>query len=109
MSKPADSSRSERRRAQVAERRSDRRTRAHPRWVASALGTAFLLSGAAGLVHEVVWVRLLGFVFGVTELAVATVLAAFMGGLALGSWFVGAYSERLADRRRAYAWLEIGI
>src|SRR5262245_55415630 len=109
MPKTADSSRSERRRAQLAERRSDRRERTHPRWVASALGAAFLFSGAAGLVHEVVWVRLLGFVFGVTELAMATVLAAFMGGLALGSWLVGGRSERLTDRRRAYAWLEIGI
>jgi spermidine synthase len=109
MPKPADSSRSERRRAQLAERRSDRRERAYPKWVASALGVAFLLSGAAGLVHEVVWVRLLGFVFGVTELAIATVLAAFMGGLALGSWLAGTRSARFADRRRAYAWLEIGI
>jgi spermidine synthase len=109
MSKPADSSRSERRRAQLAERRSDRRERAVPKGASAALGVAFLLSGAAGLVHEVVWVRLLGFVFGVTELAIATVLAAFMGGLALGSWIVGARSERFADRRRAYAWLEIAI
>jgi spermidine synthase len=109
MPRPADSSRSARRRAQLAERRSDRRERAFPKGVAPALGVAFLLSGAAGLVHEVVWVRLLGFVFGVTELAIATVLAAFMGGLALGSWLVGTRSDRIADRRRAYAWLEIAI
>ena len=67
MPRPADSSRSERRRAQLAERRGERRERGHPKWVAPALGAAFLLSGAAGLVHEVVWVRLLGFVFGVTR------------------------------------------
>ena len=109
MPRTADSSRRERRRAQIAERRGGRRERAHPRWVGTALGVAFLLSGAAGLVHEVVWVRLLGFVFGVTEMAMATVLAAFMGGLALGSWLVGTRSDRFADRRRAYAWLEIAI
>ncbi len=74
-----------------------------------ALALAFLVSGAAGLIHEVVWVRLLGFVFGVSELAMATVLAAFMSGLALGSWLVGSRSARIADRRRTYAWLEIGI
>jgi spermidine synthase len=109
MAKPADSSRSARRRTQLAERRVERRERAAPKGISTALGVAFLLSGAAGLVHEVVWVRLLGFVFGVTELAIATVLAAFMGGLALGSWVVGTRSERFADRRRAYAWLEIAI
>lgn len=54
MPRAADSSRSERRRAQLAERRGDRRERAHPKWVSTALGVAFLLSGAAGLVHEVV-------------------------------------------------------
>jgi spermidine synthase len=75
----------------------------------AALAVAFALSGGAGLIHEVVWVRLLGLLFGVSELAVATVLAAFMGGLALGSYWVGLRSARLVDRRRTYALLEIGI
>src|SRR5262249_25401462 len=65
--------------------------------------------GAAGLIHEVVWARLLARVFGASSLAVATVLAAYMGGLALGSWWIGARLHRIADRRRAYALLEIGI
>lgn len=78
-------------------------------WVAPALAGAFLLSGAAGLVHEVVWVRLLGLVFGATSLAISTVLATFMGGLAVGSYWVGRRTERLADRRRVYALLEVGI
>ncbi len=34
--------------------------------------------------YEVVWSRLLGLVFGNTIYAISTVLAAFMGGLALG-------------------------
>src|SRR5205823_12108771 len=36
-------------------------------------------------------------------------LAAYMGGLALGSWWIGGCLHRIADRRRAYALLEIGI
>ena len=72
------------------------------------LGAVFLLSGGAGLVHEVVWARLLGHVFGATSFAVATVLAAFMGGLALGSWWMG-WRPPMADRRRLYAFLEVGI
>ncbi len=38
----------------------------------------FFLSGACGLVYEVVWLKMLSLVFGVTALAAATVLASFM-------------------------------
>lgn len=75
----------------------------------SVLALAFVLSGAAGLVHEIVWTRLLGLLFGVTEMALATVLAAFMGGLAIGSWLVGRRLRAPTDGRRLYARLEIGI
>jgi spermidine synthase len=78
-------------------------------WALGAIAGAFLVSGAAGLMHEVVWSRLLALVFGATSLAISTVLAAYMGGLALGSWWIGTRSEELRDRRRVYAWLEIGI
>ena len=110
MSKTAKVTRQERRRAELVERRAVRHAHgARTHWVVLALAGAFLFSGAAGLIHEVVWVRLLGFVFGVSELAMATVLASFMGGLALGSWLVGTRSAAIRDRRRAYAWLEIAI
>jgi spermidine synthase len=49
----------------------------------------FFLSGAASLVYEIVWARQLTLVFGGSHLAVTTVLAVFMGGLALGA-FLGA-------------------
>jgi spermidine synthase len=78
-------------------------------WVVPALAVVFLLSGSAGLVHEVVWGRLLGHLFGATSLAVSTVLAAYMGGLALGSWWAGRRSATWRDGRRVYALLEIGI
>jgi spermidine synthase len=54
------------------------------------------LSGATGLVYQVLWQRLLGLVFGVTVYAASAVLASFMAGLALGSLAGG----RLADRLR---------
>jgi spermidine synthase len=56
----------------------------------------FFLSGASALVYQVLWMRLLALVFGVTVHAASTVLAAFMTGLALGSALAG----RLADRIR---------
>jgi len=40
---------------------------------------------------------------------VSPVLGAYMGGLALGSWWIGTRLHRIGDRRRAYALLEIGI
>ena len=55
--------REERRRTELAERRIVRRELVRHGWVVGALAVAFLASGAAGLIHEVVWVRLLGFVF----------------------------------------------
>ena len=47
---------------------------------------AFFLSGAAGLVLQIVWTQSVSVFFGVSAHAIATTLAAFMGGLALGAW-----------------------
>jgi spermidine synthase len=52
---------------------------------------------------------MLGLVFGATTLAVSTVLAAFMGGLALGSAWSGRVGARVKRPVRAYGLLEIGI
>ena len=45
----------------------------------------FYVSGIAGLIYQVLWLRRLSLVFGVTVYAASTVLAAFMAGLAIGS------------------------
>jgi len=52
---------------------------------------------------------MLGLVFGATTLAVSTVLAAFMGGLALGSALAGRLAPRITKPLSAYGWMEIGI
>jgi spermidine synthase len=109
MTTTARPSRRQRRRAEIVERRAERRTPPRRDLVVPALAVAFLLSGSAGLIHEVVWSRLLGHVFGATSLAITTVLAAYMGGLALGSWWLGRRSETVIDGRRGYAALEIAI
>ena len=69
----------------------------------------FVLSGATGLIYEVLWARMLGLVFGATTLAVSTVLAAFMGGLALGSALSGRKAARLKGPLRSYGLIEIAI
>lgn len=66
-----------------------------------ALLTIYLLSGVSGLVYQVLWQRMLALTFGVSPYATATVLAAFMAGLALGGYLAG----RVADRvRRPLVW-----
>src|SRR5439155_1481960 len=67
------------------------------------------LSGGTALVYEVVFLRMLGLVFGHTVHAVATVLIVFMGGLALGSALFGALTPRIRNAIQAYGWLELGI
>lgn len=81
----------------------------NPRSQKLLLGVCFVLSGATGLIYEILWARMLGLVFGATTLAVSTVLAAFMGGLALGSALAGRIGPRLRKPVAAYGLLEIGI
>src|SRR5688572_1317879 len=75
----------------------------------SILYVIFFLSGATGLVYQVIWVRLTGLVFGNTSQAIAVVLGAFMAGLALGSWKIGQRADHVASPLRLYGLLEIGI
>ena len=72
---------------------------------------ALFCSGAAALLYEVAWTRLLGLLMGHTVAAATTVLAAFMGGLAGGAAIGGRLSGRLSGVQalRAYAILEGAI
>ena len=69
----------------------------------------FACSGVSGLVYEVVWLRYLTLVFGVTIYAVSTVLTVFMGGLALGGYLAGRVADRLRRPLLVYGLIEIGI
>ena len=61
------------------------------------------------MVYEVVWTRMLIVVFGTTVFAASTVLAAFMGGMALGSFSFGRFADRHGHPLRLYGLLQIGI
>ncbi len=76
-----------------------------PRW----LFWLFFLSGISGLMYQVVWVRMLTRILGHTVYATSTVLAAFMAGLALGSFLAGRWIDRSRRPLVWYALLEIGI
>ena len=69
----------------------------------------FVLSGFAALVYQVLFSKMLSHTFGSAATATYTVLATYMGGMALGSWLGGRIAERRADPVRVYAWCEFAI
>ena len=77
----------------------------------SALAYTFLffLSGATGLIYELLWVRVLYQSFGSTIQSVTTVVAAYMGGLGLGAWLLGRVADRAPRPAVLYGRLEIAI
>ncbi len=74
------------------------------RLIISVCGMTFL-SGAAALALETVWIRMLTRAVGVTVYAVSSVVAVFLGGLALGAW-AASRLPRPRDDLKAYAGLE---
>ena len=69
----------------------------------------FFLTGISGLIYQVAWVRQATLVFGVSVYAYSVVLAAFMGGLALGSYWLGRRADNTSTPLRLFARLQIGI
>lgn len=69
----------------------------------------FYVSGASGLVYEIIWVRMFSLVFGNTNYAATTVLSAFFAGIAAGSLFFGKKSDAIRQPLRMYGILELAI
>lgn len=69
----------------------------------------FALSGAAGLIDEIVWSRQLVLVFGNTTQAVSAILVGFFGGMAIGAPIGGRIADRVRSPLRLYGWLEIAL
>ena len=69
----------------------------------------FFLSGFSALVYQIVWIKWFGYVFGVSVYAITTVVAAFMGGLTLGSFLFGRFVDKVKNPLRIYIFLELGI
>jgi spermidine synthase len=67
----------------------------------------FVLSGAAGLMYEIVWSRQLVLVFGNTTQAVSTILTGFFGGMAIGSFVGGRLADRVRSPLRLYGLIEV--
>jgi len=69
----------------------------------------FLISGAAGLVYQIVWERLLELFFGVTMVSVTLIVGAFMAGLGIGSLLGGRLARKVKNTLLVYGLLELGI
>ena len=71
--------------------------------------TLFFLTGATALGLQLVWARVLANSLGHEMRAVLAVVSAFMGGMALGAWWLGGIMRRSSHPGRWYAWLETFI
>src|SRR5438876_4608827 len=69
----------------------------------------FAGSGCAALIYEIVWFQLLQLVIGSSAISLGFLLAAYMGGLCLGSVFLPRVVPPQEHPLRVYAVLELGI
>lgn len=74
-----------------------------------AVSGCYLLSGVAALIYQIAWTRRFALVFGTSELAISAVLAAYMGGLAVGALVIERRLPRVLRPLRTYALLEAVI
>jgi spermidine synthase len=69
----------------------------------------FFLSGVTGLIYEVFWFKELSLLLGSSSQAMATTLAAFFLGLAVGSYHWGARAAGCNNPLRLYGLLELAV
>lgn len=78
-------------------------------WLLPVVCLLFFGSGFAALIYQVVWLRSLSLVFGVTVHAASTVLAGFMAGLAVGSAVAGRLRLDVRQAFVAFAAIELAV
>jgi predicted membrane-bound spermidine synthase len=69
----------------------------------------FTLSGFTGLIYESIWSHYLKLFLGSAAFAQSFVLAAFMGGMAIGAWIASRWSRRIPNLLAVYGWIEAAI
>jgi spermidine synthase len=75
----------------------------------ATLSLIFFLSGVSALVYETLWFRLAGLSFGNSVWSASLVLAAFMGGIALGNALMARFGHRVSRPIMLYVVLEAAI
>jgi spermidine synthase len=66
-------------------------------------------SGCAALIYEIVWFQLLQLVIGASAISLGLLLAAYMGGLCVGSALFARFVSARRHPLRIYACIELGI
>ncbi len=79
-----------------------------PRWRGLLLAL-FVVSGFSALIYQSIWTHYLGLLLGHAAYAQTLVLVMFMGGMAVGSWFVSRRTLRMRRLVGAYAAVEAAI
>ena len=74
-----------------------------------AVLVAMFLSGAAALINEVGWTRVLGLVVGPTTYAFTLMLCSMIAGLGLGAAIASHLTRQRKIGMNTLAWIEIGI
>lgn len=69
----------------------------------------FAGSGCAALIYEIVWFQLLQLVIGSSAISLGLLLAAYMGGLCLGSVALPRFASSKHNPLRIFAFLELGV
>ncbi len=69
----------------------------------------FLFSGISGLVFQIVWLRMFSRILGSTVYAASIVVASFMAGMAIGSYYWGKRSAKAGNLLLLYSALEAGV
>ncbi len=69
----------------------------------------FVITGATGLIYQIVWFKYLGLFLGNTTYAQMIVLSTFLGGLAIGNYVFGKKADNFKNPLRYYALFELTI
>lgn len=68
---------------------------------------AFFVSGASGIIYQILWVRQLSLVFGGVTLVIASVTSVILLGLAVGAWLGGKLADKFVNQAKFYLLVEV--
>lgn len=67
----------------------------------------FAVSGATALIYEILWIRPLSLVFGNSIYAIGTIIFSFIIGLAIGSFLIAKYADKVKNPLQGFAYIQI--